>query len=111
QEAMLAAYRKWSTVAELQRPDLWVRRVCINVAVSTFRRRMIEVRALTRLAHRREPEPLSEDTEEFFAAVRALPKRQAQAAPPRFVYPPSHPHLPRGPAGPEGPVEQPPTPA
>ena len=41
---------------------------------------------MTRLAARREPTPLSEDTEEFWAAVRELPKRQAQAAALRFAY-------------------------
>jgi RNA polymerase sigma factor (sigma-70 family) len=86
QEAMLVTYRKWRTVCELERPDLWVRRVCTNLAVSSFRRRMVELRAVTRLAGRRDPEPLSEDSEEFWAAVRALPKRQAQAAALRFVY-------------------------
>lgn len=86
QEAMLVTYRKWRTVAQLQRPDLWVRRVCINLAVSSFRRRMVELRAVTRLAGRREVAPLSDDTEEFWAAVRSLPKRQAQAAALRFAY-------------------------
>ena len=86
QEAMLVAYRKWRTVADLDRPDLWVRRVCANLAVSSFRRRMVEVRALARLAGRREPEPLSEATEELWAAVRGLPRRQAQSAALRFVY-------------------------
>jgi RNA polymerase sigma factor (sigma-70 family) len=86
QEAMLVAYRKWRTVADLDRPDLWVRRVCANLAVSSFRRRMVEVRALARLAGRREPEPLSDDTEELWAAVRGLPRRQAHAAALRFVY-------------------------
>lgn len=86
QEAMLVAYRKWRTVADLDRPDLWVRRVCANLAVSSFRRRMVEVRALARLAGRREPEPLSDATEELWAAVRGLPRRQAQSAALRFVY-------------------------
>jgi len=86
QEAMLVAYRKWRTVADLDRPDLWVRRVCANLAVSSFRRRMVEVRALARLAARREPEPLSDATEELWAAVRGLPRRQAQSAALRFVY-------------------------
>ena len=86
QEAMLVAYRKWRTVAELDRPDLWVRRVCANLAVSSFRRRMVEVRAVTRLAGRRQLEPLSDGTEELWAAVRSLPKRQAQTAALRFVY-------------------------
>jgi RNA polymerase sigma factor (sigma-70 family) len=86
QEAMLVAYRKWRTVSQLDRPDLWVRRVCANLAVSSFRRKVVEVRAVTRLAGRREPQPLSDDTEELWAACRSLPKRQAQAAALRYVY-------------------------
>src|SRR5215471_9770485 len=90
QEAMLVAYRRWGTVAELERPDLWVSRVCVRLAVSTFRRRVVELRAVARLARRREPgrEPglVTAETEEFWAAVRALPARQAQAAALRFVY-------------------------
>jgi len=73
-------------LVELDRPDLWVRRVCANLAVSSFRRRMVELRAVTRLAGRRGLEPLSEGTEEVWAAVRVLPKRQAQSAALRFVY-------------------------
>ena len=86
QEAMLVAYRKWRSVADLDRPDLWVRRVCANLAVSSFRRRMVELRAVARLASRREPEPLCDATEELWAAVRGLPRRQAQTAALRFVY-------------------------
>lgn len=87
QEAMLAAYRRWDHVAALDRPDLWVRRTCANLAVSQFRRRLVELRALTRLGNRRPAlGDLSEDSEEFWAAVRDLPTRQAQAAALRFVY-------------------------
>jgi RNA polymerase sigma factor (sigma-70 family) len=86
QEAMRVAYRRWRTVSDLDRPDLWVRRVCANLAVSSFRRRMVELRALVRLAGRRELEPLSDATEELWTAVRSLPRRQAQAAALRFVY-------------------------
>ncbi|MFT3874735.1 MAG: sigma-70 family RNA polymerase sigma factor [Nocardioides sp.] len=86
QEAMLAAYRKWDHVARLERPDLWARRACANLAVSSFRRKMVELRVVGRLANRRDLPPVSEDTEEFWRAVRALPKRQAQAAALRFVY-------------------------
>lgn len=87
QEAMLVAYRRWRDVSELERPDLWVRRTCANLAVSQFRRRMVELRATARLAGRRQPPvELSEQGEEFWAAVRDLPHRQAQAAALRFVY-------------------------
>ena len=87
QEAMLAAYRRWSHVQELERPELWVRRACANLAVSQVRRRLVEVRATSRLAARRPPpEPLAETSEEFWRAVRRLPRRQAQAAALRYVY-------------------------
>jgi RNA polymerase sigma-70 factor (ECF subfamily) len=87
QEAMLVAYRRWGEVTELDRPDLWVRRTCANLAVSQFRRRMVELRATARLAGRRQPPiELSESGEEFWAAVRALPQRQAQSAALRYVY-------------------------
>ena len=87
QEAMLVAYRRWRYVSELDRPDLWVRRTCANLAVSQFRRRMVELRATAKLAGRRQPPvELSEQGEEFWAAVRALPHRQAQAAALRYVY-------------------------
>ena len=87
QEAMLVAYRRWREIGDLDRPDLWVRRACSNLAVSQFRRRMVEVRAVARLAGRRTAPPeLSEASEEFWSAVRRLPRRQAQAAALRFVY-------------------------
>jgi RNA polymerase sigma-70 factor (ECF subfamily) len=87
QEAMLVAYRRWREVSELERPDLWVRRICANLAVSQFRRRLVELRGVARLAGRRQPVvELSDPSEEFWAAVRALPQRQAQAAALRYVY-------------------------
>jgi len=87
QEAMLVAYRRWSDLDELERPDLWVRRTCANLAVSQFRRRVVELRAAARLAGRREsPVELSEAGEQFWTAVRSLPHRQAQSAALRFVY-------------------------
>ncbi len=86
QEAMLAAYRRWAHVSRLERPELWVRRACANLAVSQFRRKVVELRALTRLGNRRPLEELRDDNEEFWAAVRDLPSRQAQAAALRFIY-------------------------
>ena len=86
QEAMVAAYRKWKHVGDLQYPAGWVRRVCANLAVSQYRRRLVELRALSRLASRREPPPLEPPDEEFWRAVRNLPARQAQVAALRYVY-------------------------
>jgi len=87
QEAMLVAYRRWREVGDLERPDLWVRRTCANLAVSQFRRRLVELRVTVRLAGRRQtPVEMSEQGEEFWDAVQSLPHRQAQAAALRFVY-------------------------
>ena len=80
QEAMLAAYRRWDYVASLDRPAAWVRRVCANIATSHVRRRAAEARAVVRLGSRRqEPVALEVEHESFWAEVRRLPRRQAQA--------------------------------
>lgn len=82
QEAFLRAYARWHKVATLDRPDLWVRRVALNLAVSRFRRLQAEARALARTATRRQnaasPSPV--DAMAFWDALRALPARQAQVA-------------------------------
>lgn len=79
QEAMLVAFRRWREVSQLADPAMWVRRVCVNIATSGVRRRAAEARALLRLGRRREirSDPVPSD-EDFWAAVRALPRRQAQ---------------------------------
>ncbi|HEV2930501.1 MAG TPA: sigma-70 family RNA polymerase sigma factor [Propionibacteriaceae bacterium] len=81
QEAFLRAYRDWERVGSYEHQAAWVRRVAANLATSGLRRRLVEARALTRLAGRREPtvDPLAAGDAEFWAAVRALPRRQAQA--------------------------------
>lgn len=86
QEAMVAAYRKWRYVGDLQYPAGWVRRVCANLAVSQYRRRMVELRTLTRFASQPKPTPLEAPDDEFWTAVRNLPARQAQTAALRYVY-------------------------
>ena len=81
QEAFIAAHEKWDRIGEYESPGAWVRRVVANMAVSLYRKRASEARAVARVALRRQ-EPLPElDVEdaEFWAQVRALPKRQAQA--------------------------------
>jgi RNA polymerase sigma-70 factor, ECF subfamily len=81
QEAMMVAHRRWAEVARLERPDAWVRRVVSNMAVSAYRKRASEARALARLAGRRQEvlPPLEPSDDEFWKSVRALPTRQAQA--------------------------------
>src|SRR5262249_28260863 len=57
----------------------WVRKVVANLSASAFRRRTAELKALARLGtgHLVIAEP-SAEVQEFWAAVRSLPKRQAQ---------------------------------
>src|SRR5947208_16995128 len=51
QEAFLAAHRKWARVSGYDRPAAFVRRVAVNLAVSSTRRRRREALALQRLFH------------------------------------------------------------
>lgn len=86
QEAMLATFRSWRRVSQLSAPEAWARRTCANLAVSAFRRRVSEVKALLRLGRDVAHPALSPDDEAFWSAVRALPKRQAQTAALRYLY-------------------------
>lgn len=81
QEAFIAAHRKWDRIGEYDSPGAWVRRVVANMAVSLYRKRVSEARAMARVAmQRQEVLPgLDPEDDEFWAEVRALPKRQAQA--------------------------------
>ncbi len=79
QEAFVAAFRRWNDLVAYDEPGAWVRRVLVNRCRSWGRRRAAEIRAITRLRGRRQPlarlEPVDD---EFWAAVRSLPARQAQ---------------------------------
>lgn len=81
QDAMVAAFHRWSEVGSLESPGGWVRRVLLNRSVSAFHRRKAEAKALIRLAPLRgePPRSLSAETAEFWAAVRSLSKRQGDA--------------------------------
>jgi RNA polymerase sigma factor (sigma-70 family) len=83
QEAFIAAHRNWDKVGAYEKPEAWVRRVVSNLSVSRFRKRTTEMKALTRLAGFRKETAvlptLPAEAEEFWATVRRLPKRQAQA--------------------------------
>lgn len=79
QDAFFAAHRSWDRIAAYDDPGAWVRRVCVNRAVSAVRRRVSEARAMTRLGARRVlPDELPADSAAFWRAVRRLPTRQAQ---------------------------------
>jgi RNA polymerase sigma-70 factor, ECF subfamily len=80
QEAFLAAHRNWEKITGYERPGAWVRRVVANLSVSTFRSRIAEAKALARAALGQPTEipDLGGAEPAFWAAVRALPRRQAQ---------------------------------
>lgn len=79
QEALLRAHREWARVQQYDKPGAWARRVTINLATSARRRRVSEVRALTRLAQRPQVDALPPEIDEFWSLVRALPPQQAAA--------------------------------
>ena len=81
QDAFLEAHRRWSTVGAYDDPGAWVRTVAMNKARSALRRRSAEIRAYVRHVGRERSAPaeLPDPADEFWAAVRALPDRQAQA--------------------------------
>jgi RNA polymerase sigma-70 factor (ECF subfamily) len=80
QEAMLAAYRRWDEIGGYDNPAAWVRRVCANMSLSHLRRLGAESRALLRLGAIRQPtSSLPASSEAVWAAVRRLPRRQAQS--------------------------------
>ena len=79
QEAFIAAHRDWDRISRYDRPGAWVRRVVANLSVSVFRRRVAEAKALARIAFGQAAMPdLAAGDPEFWAAIRALPRRQAQ---------------------------------
>ncbi len=77
QEAFLQLYRRWSTVQGYERPDAWVRRVAVQLAVKHVKRE--------RMRTGRERLALAEDVEEHLPdpdvvrAVRTLSPMQRAA--------------------------------
>ncbi len=79
QEAFLTTRDRWRTVADLDRPDLWVRRVAVNRARSIRRRTGAELRSLGRLSRLRPArgaDAASLGDADLWAEVRRLPHRQ-----------------------------------
>lgn len=87
QEAYLRAFRHWAEVAEMDRPDLWVHTVALNLATSQLRRLAAEARALSRFTGRRQPEiPEAErSAEDFWRLVRRLPPKHRQTVALRYA--------------------------
>lgn len=87
QEAMIVTYRRWDEVCAKSSPLAWVRRVCANLATSVVRRRIIEARVLLRVRSVESAvTELDTGSGEFWADVRRLPRRQAQAIALFYLY-------------------------
>lgn len=87
QEAFLRAHRDWARVGQMASPGGWVRRVALNLARSRWRRLRSEAVAKLALSFDEDSSgsPSGLETEEFWAEVRRLPTRQAQAVTLRYV--------------------------
>lgn len=79
QEALLQAHRRWGVLQDFERPDLWLRRVAVNRAISARRRVRTETAGRARLGPLVPMSPESARDEELWAEVRRLPRRQAAA--------------------------------
>jgi RNA polymerase sigma factor (sigma-70 family) len=88
QEALIAAFRSWGRVGQLDDPVAWVRRVVANRSVSWFRRSIVEVKSLIRLGRSSSGGTDSDFVEalELWANVRRLlSRRQAVAVALRYA--------------------------
>lgn len=81
QETFTRAYRDWTKVSGLDRPGAWTRTVAHNLAMSRFRRLRSEAKAMLKLRGDAVATVPPEDPTDraFWAEVRRLPARQAQA--------------------------------
>jgi RNA polymerase sigma-70 factor (ECF subfamily) len=80
QEAFVRVYRNWASIRVHDRPSAYLRRVAVNLALSRGRRITAEAKALVRFIGGARTEIGAVDglDAEFWQAVRALPRRQAQ---------------------------------
>ena len=78
QEAYIAAHRHWNEVGAYDDPTAWVRRVITNRSLSRWRRLARDFNVRQRLAARTREESLDDEPvdEEFWQAVRGLPRQQ-----------------------------------
>jgi len=86
QDAFVRALERWPQISRYDRPDLWMRRVTMNLATSRHRRLRTQVMGLTRLAARTDTIPaLSENTTSILTEIRRLPTRQAQVIALKYI--------------------------
>jgi RNA polymerase sigma-70 factor, ECF subfamily len=73
QEAFLRALARWPAVRRYEAPELWVRRVALNLAISGFRRARRQLAVLLHLRGRPASASLSEETTEVIELLRQVP--------------------------------------
>ena len=76
QEAFIRALDRWPRIRDYDVPELWVRRVAINLTVSELRRLRRRATALLRLGTQRPPPPLTPQTVEVAELLRRVPINQ-----------------------------------
>jgi len=81
QESMVVTYRDWPRISVMRSPVGYVRGICTHKALSATRRHLAERRAVRRAASRVEADfgQMPDHSDRFWAEVRQLPSRQAQA--------------------------------
>lgn len=78
-EALTRAYQRWDRLVEYDKPGAWVRRVTINLALSSRKRLANEAKARLRLRAEPTMAPAPEIHDDVWAAVKQLPGKQRAA--------------------------------
>ncbi len=79
QDAMMKVYSRWSRVRSFESPGAFARRIVVNNALSSLRRRKSETKALLRFrGSAADHVTVDPDVDDFWRLVRTLPTRQAQ---------------------------------
>lgn len=80
QEALIRAHDKWRVISTYDNPGTWLRRVTINLATSTLRRRATAIRKAGRLLDGTPPVTWEARLDDDLAdAIAALPRKQKAA--------------------------------
>lgn len=79
QDALVRAYRRWDRLATYDKPGAWLRRVTINLALSTRKRAATELKARLRRGPEPTLTPAPTHHDDVWAAVRQLPGQQRAA--------------------------------
>lgn len=79
QEALVRAYKQWDKIGRYDKPGAWLRRVTINLALSTRKRLGAELKAKLRLSNAPTTAPTDGQFDDVWEAVAKLPGKQRAA--------------------------------